>query len=267
VSIRLLQQLGVQRFIDYATRLGFDTSDFAPDLSLALGTHAMSPLEVAAAYAILANGGYRVEPYLIERIEDLAGTSCSRPSRRPCRDCEAPDGRRRPSCPWKKFSAGDRRSPGRRGSWTSASLHHRRHPAGRDQARHGRRALTLERGDIAGKTGTTNGPIDAWFSGYNPDVVTTTWVGFDDYGPSAAASSAAPRPCRSGSDYMREALAGLPERPARLPPGISHVRIDPDTGLLARRDHATRSSSTSATRTCPSQRGGRSTGSCRARTT
>jgi penicillin-binding protein 1A len=71
VSIRLLQQLGVPALIDYSRQIGFDTSEFAPDLSLALGTHAMSPLEVASAYAVLANGGYRVEPYLIERIDNL----------------------------------------------------------------------------------------------------------------------------------------------------------------------------------------------------
>ena len=73
VSIRLLQQMGLETVIDYAQNFGFDTSKFAPDLSLALGTHAVSPLELATAYTALANGGYKVEPYLIARIEDLSG--------------------------------------------------------------------------------------------------------------------------------------------------------------------------------------------------
>ena len=89
VSIRLLQQLGVQQLIDYVDRFGFDTSDFSQDLSLALGTHSMSPLDLAAAYAVLANGGYRIEPHLIQRIDDLDGDTLF--EARPltvCRDCE-----------------------------------------------------------------------------------------------------------------------------------------------------------------------------------
>ena len=96
----------------------------------------------------------------------------------------------------------------------------------------GRRALALNRGDIAGKTGTTNDQQDAWFSGFNPDVVATAWVGFDEphtlghneYGGRAALPM--------WIDYMREALKGLPEAALETPPGLVTVRIDPETGLL-----------------------------------
>jgi penicillin-binding protein 1A len=119
VSIRLLQELGVRRFIDYATRLGFDTSDFAPDLSLALGSHAMSPLELAAGYAILANGGYRIEPYLIERVEGLDGTPLfnAEPARA-CAGCEAPAAGDELSM--EEILDAGQESPGRHASWTSA---------------------------------------------------------------------------------------------------------------------------------------------------
>jgi penicillin-binding protein 1A len=97
----------------------------------------------------------------------------------------------------------------------------------------GRRALTLEREDLAGKTGTTNGPMDAWFSGYTPDVVTTTWVGFDDYTPLGQREFGGTAALPVWIDFMREALRDKPARARRLPAGISHVRIDPETGLLA----------------------------------
>jgi penicillin-binding protein 1A len=97
----------------------------------------------------------------------------------------------------------------------------------------GRRALVLERGDLAGKTGTTNGPMDAWFSGYNRDVVTTTWVGFDNYTPLGKKEFGGTAALPIWIDFMRAALQDSPEQERKLPPGIVHVKIDPDTGLLA----------------------------------
>ena len=97
----------------------------------------------------------------------------------------------------------------------------------------GRRALVLERKDIGGKTGTTNGPMDAWFSGYNRDVVTTTWVGFDNYTPLGRREFGGTSALPIWINFMREALAESPDAPRQLPPGIVNVRIDPDTGELA----------------------------------
>jgi penicillin-binding protein 1A len=242
VSIRLLQGLGVDKLIEYAGQLGFDNADFARDLSLALGTHAMSPLEVATGYAILANGGYRVEPYLVERIEDVEGNVLfeALPAT-VCTDCEpeepdatvgedelsieeilasAPEAdAQRPIAP---------RVMDERVNFILNSML-------RDVIRFGtgRRALALERGDLAGKTGTTNGPMDAWFSGYNPDLVTTTWVGFDNYTPLGRREFGGTAALPIWIDYMGEALAGRPEHTLPMPAGLAHVKIDASTGLLA----------------------------------
>ena len=238
VSIRLLQQLGVQRFIDYASRLGLDTSQFAPDLSLALGTHAMSPLEVATAYAMLANGGYRVEPFLIERVEDLAGEIIFRAEpATACEDCAGPAAAAETA--GEELSMEeilDARTPQRSAERVmDERVNFIVDDILRDVIKRGtgRRARVLERDDIAGKTGTTNGPMDAWFSGYNPDLITTAWVGFDNYTPLGRREFGGTAALPIWIDFMREALRDLPERPRRLPAGISSVRIDPDSGLLA----------------------------------
>jgi penicillin-binding protein 1A len=241
VSIRLLQQLGMDTLIAYAERFGFDTTKFAPDLSLALGTHSMSPLELAAGYAVLANGGYRVEPYLIGRVDNMAGETVYQA--RPltvCRECEeetdaaelqelsieeiiAQPEKREPALPMAP------RIMDERVNFIMNSIL-------RDVITRGtgRRALVLERGDIGGKTGTTNGPMDAWFSGFNQDVVTTTWVGFDNYTPLGRREFGGTAALPIWIDYMREALKDSPDRERRLPPGIVHVKIDPETGLLAK---------------------------------
>jgi penicillin-binding protein 1A len=241
VSIRLVQQLGVNTLIDYAERFGFDTSDIAPDLSLALGTQAMSPLELATAYAMLANGGYHVEPYLIQRIDNLAGETIF--DARPltvCRDCEHATGPAEtgPELSMEQILIGQRseqdtppaapRVMDERVNYIISSIL-------RDVITRGtgRRALVLERSDIGGKTGTTNGPMDAWFSGYNQDVATSTWVGFDNYTPLGRKEFGGTAALPIWIAYMREALRDSPEAERPLPPGIVHVRIDPDTGQLA----------------------------------
>ena len=96
----------------------------------------------------------------------------------------------------------------------------------------GRRAKQLGRSDLAGKTGTTNDQRDAWFSGFNPDVVTTAWVGFDNPKPLGEAETGGRAALPMWIYYMREALKGLPEKPVKRPPGLVTVRIDPETGLL-----------------------------------
>ena len=276
VSIRLLRELDIEQAIDYMGRFGFDTDKLPEDLSLALGTHAITPLQVVAAYARLANGGYRagegragegsVEPYLIARVEDFDRREVFRA--RPftvCRHCEeepevAAD-------PEQELSMEEILEQVAR---MALSEEQRQEDAGGcfkdpiggkplppEQAERimdartafiidsilqdvitrgtGRPARALERSDIAGKTGTTNGPKDAWFSGYNADVVTTVWVGFDDpelllgkreFGGSAALPI--------WIEYMKKALADRPQRPRPIPDGIVNVRIDPATGLLAR---------------------------------
>jgi penicillin-binding protein 1A len=240
VSIRLLQQLGIPTLIDYSLRFGFNTAQFAPDLSLALGTHSMTPLEVAAAYAVLANGGFLVEPYLISRVDDSTGETVYRA--RPltvCRECEQPG-----ADPEHEELSMEEILSGTQGDEDELPAAPRimekrvnfiMNSIMRDVITRGtgRRALVLERNDIAGKTGTTNGPMDAWFSGYNPQIVTTTWVGFDGYTPLGRREFGGTAALPIWIDFMRAALEGLPQVKPTLPPGIVHVKIDPETGLLA----------------------------------
>jgi penicillin-binding protein 1A len=240
VSIRLLQQLGTSALIDYASQIGFDTSDFAQDLSLALGTHAMSPLDLATAYAVIANGGFRVEPYLIQRVDNLEGETIfeARPATA-CHDCEA-----MPAEESEEQELSMDQILARREQQASQLPRAMRVMDERVNfiidsilkdvitRGTGRRALVLERGDIAGKTGTTNGPMDAWFSGYNPDVVTSTWVGFDNYTPLGRREFGGTAALPIWIDFMREALQDKPERQRPLPPGLVNVKIDPESGLL-----------------------------------
>ncbi|MAT93886.1 MAG: peptidase [Halioglobus sp.] len=237
VSIRVLQQIGVRRLIDYVAALGFDTSKFTPDLSLALGTLSMTPLEVATAYAILANGGYRVEPYLIQRIDDVDGQTLYE-ARPPtvCAQCADEGGAQQAELSMEEILAGastQRLPPAPR--VMEERVNFIMDSILRDVITRGtgRKSLVLERGDIAGKTGTTNGPMDAWFSGYNRHVVTSTWVGFDNYTPLGRREFGGTAALPIWIDFMREALADSPQQERPLPEGIVNVRIDPVTGLLA----------------------------------
>ena len=242
VSIRLLQQLGVKKLISYANELGFNTAEFVPELSLALGTQSLSPLDLATGYAVLANGGYRVEPFLIQRIESFEEETLylAKPLT-VCRDCEVI-----PAVPaaeeelsMEQIMAGE-------------MLEQERFPPAprvmeegvnfiidsilKDVITRGtgRRALVLERSDIGGKTGTTNGPMDVWFSGYNQKVVTTTWVGFDNYTPLGRREFGGTAALPIWIEYMRAALKDTPQLERQMPAGIVRVKIDPSTGQLAR---------------------------------
>jgi len=244
VSIRLLQQLGVDKLLDYIARFGFDTSKFPRNLSLALGTQVMSVMDVAAAYAVIANGGYRVEPYLIDRIEDMDGREVYKATPLTvCRDCEAVPAETTPELSMEEILAGSAaaqpslpqapRIMDARVNFIIDSILKDVITKGT-----GRGALVLKRSDIAGKTGTTNGPMDVWFSGYNSEVITSTWVGFDNYTPLGRREFGGTAALPIWIEYMREALRDIPQRQRPVPPGIVSVRIDPDTGLLAKSGQA-----------------------------
>ncbi|MFO7551440.1 MAG: penicillin-binding protein 1A [Haliea sp.] len=241
VSIRLLQQIGVPQLLRHVQRFGIDTSEFPQDLSLALGTHVMTPLELAAAYSVLANGGYAVTPWLIERVEDVDGNTIyqARPAT-VCRDCEdvASPAQEDRELRMEEILLGAPESdqPPRAERVMEERINFILNSILQDVIKRGtgRRALALGRNDLAGKTGTTNGPMDAWFSGYNRDVVTTAWVGFDNYTPLGRREFGGTAALPIWIEYMRFALRDSPDAERPLPPGIVHVRIDPDTGLLAR---------------------------------
>ncbi|WP_435218772.1 penicillin-binding protein 1A [Luminiphilus sp. nBUS_07] len=232
VSIRVLQRLGLNRFIDYVGNLGFDTEGMARNLTLALGTHAYTPLDIAAGYAIVANGGFRVEPYLISRIEDATGRIIYQAD--PWVVCSSCDEELAES--EEAFRMEDilqpvtediREAPqvmDPRASYLVSSML-------RDVIKRGtgRRARVLERNDIAGKTGTTNGPRDAWFSGFNPNLVTTSWVGFDDYSLLGKREFGGTAALPIWIDFMREVLPEEQSLPD-MPSGVVRLRIDRKTG-------------------------------------
>lgn len=241
VSIRLLQQIGVPQLLSHLQQLGIDNSEFPRDLSIALGTHVMTPLQLAAAYSVLANGGYAVKPWLIERVEDVDGNTIFQAMPATvCRDCEDPvsPAPEDEELRMEDILAGpaDSARPPQAERVMEERINFILNSILQDVIKRGtgRRALTLGRSDLAGKTGTTNGPMDAWFSGYNRDIVTTTWVGFDNYTPLGRREFGGTAALPIWIDYMRVALRDSPDAERQLPPGIIHVRIDPDTGLLAR---------------------------------
>ncbi|MDO8860975.1 penicillin-binding protein 1A [Haliea sp. E1-2-M8] len=241
VSIRLLQQIGVPKLLNHVQQLGIDTSEFPRDLSIALGTHEMTPLELASAYSVLANGGYAVTPWLVEQVEDVDGNTIYQAMPATvCRNCEdavspAQDER---ELRMEEILAGvpDSTQPPQAERVMEERINFILNSILQDVIKRGtgRRALALGRNDLAGKTGTTNGPMDAWFSGYNRDVVTTAWVGFDNYTPLGRREFGGTAALPIWIDYMRIALRDSPDAERPLPPGVVHVRIDPDTGLLAR---------------------------------
>ena len=230
VSIRILRSIGVKYAINYVKRFGFNADELPHDLSLALGSASVTPLEIVRAYASLANGGYLIEPYLIDRILDVSGKVLFKANPPTvCVECEKADSTEPPD------------------TSTAVNLARRIVPAEnvyimtsilRDIIQHGtgRRAKVLKRHDLAGKTGTTNDQRDAWFSGFNADIATTAWVGFDDSHPLGDRETGARAALPMWIRYMRAALKGVPEKPLVQPEGIVTVRIDPASGLLAGAD-------------------------------
>ncbi|MDH1238564.1 MAG: peptidase [Pseudomonadales bacterium RIFCSPHIGHO2_01_FULL_64_12] len=239
VSIRLLQTMGVDYTINYITRFGFNAQDLPRNLSLALGTATLTPMEIATGWTTFANGGYKIEPYLIQRIEDREGNLLfeANPARVPPRETQPADveihpvpsnpviadGEQMPAAPRFAEQVLDERT-----AYIMTSMLQDVIKRGT-----GRRALALGRDDIAGKTGTTNDSIDSWFSGYNADLVTTVWAGFDqpqslgrnEYGGTVALPI--------WMNYMGAVLKDMPEHPPAEPDGLLKLRIDPVSGRAA----------------------------------
>jgi penicillin-binding protein 1A len=226
VSIRILRDIGINYVIDYVKRFGFDTSKFPKSLSLALGSGSVSPWEMARAYSALANGGYRIEPFIIQRIEDASGTILMQSQ--PATVCETCIISNQKQADLTVIKPATRIMTPQNNYIMNSLL--------RDVVRYGtgRKAMELGRNDLAGKTGTTNDQVDAWFNGFHPELVAISWVGFDspkslgrgEYGGRAALPM--------WMDFMKVALDGMPEEPLKKPIDMVTVKIDPKTGLLAR---------------------------------
>lgn len=229
VSIRLLQAIGPGAAIDYIQKFGFPRERLPRDLTLALGTGTVTPLELTRGYTILANGGFKVEPYLIEAIYDRYGQELYRAHPAlVCRNCEANDTNSSNDSTAEETTAATEVAPRIMDARTQYLIS--------DMLKDvitkgtGRAAQALNRHDLAGKTGTTNEGKDAWFVGFTPNLVTTVWVGYDqpkslgeyEFGGTAALPI--------WIDFMRSALDGSDEVQLQQPPGIVAVRIDPLTG-------------------------------------
>ena len=270
VSIRLLRRLGIDETLLGLKNLGFDTSSMPHDLSLALGSYALTPLDIASGYSIFANRGFRIEPYILYQVLDRNGKIIFQAKPKVAEDFE--------TIPNSKNSIGsddisninigideklsklfedlaksssDKLSNGldydgyfeqegflsEKGQKAERVIDSRTafliDSILKDVIKFGtgRKAKILGREDIAGKTGTTNGPRDAWFSGYSPKLVATAWVGFDDnsllgrneYGGSSALPI--------WIEFMKSALKNQTEILFNQPEGISRVKIDPVSGL------------------------------------
>ena len=155
ISIRILQKIGAKYGQEYATRFGFEADKNPPYLTLALGAGATTPLQMAGAYSVFANGGYRISPYLISKVTDSNGKVLSQ------------------ATPDKSGNEANRVIDARNAFLVDSML--------KDVVKYGTatKALSLKRSDIAGKTGTTNDSIDAWFAGYQNKLVGIAWIGYD----------------------------------------------------------------------------------------
>jgi len=215
VSIRLLREIGIPYALDYLQRFGFKKDKLPNTLSLALGSGAVTPLQLATGYSVLANGGYRVSPYFIDHITQNGKLFYRAKPMTACDHCTY-----------------DSKKPMaiRTISKDNVFLITR---TLQGVIKHGtaRKALQLKRSDLAGKTGTTNDQMDAWFIGYNSDFVSAVWVGFDQPQSLHEYSSKVALPI--WIDFMKEALKGTTSHPLAQPENITTARIDPKTGLLA----------------------------------
>ncbi|HAZ7573921.1 penicillin-binding protein 1A [Legionella sp. PATHC032] len=223
VSIRILDDIGIDYTIDFLTRFGFNKKLLPRALSLALGSLSISPMDLTTAYAVFANGGYKVEPYLIDHITDADGKILLQA--KPSIVCDP--------CDKDKVDASTL-AP----RVISEDIAFLMNTALRDVIQHGtgRAARVLNRQDIAGKTGTTNDQVDAWFAGFNPNLVVTTWIGFDN--PKSLHEYAANLALPLWIDFMKVALKDKPEAELKQPENVIAVRIDPVSGLLAKPNQA-----------------------------
>ncbi|MGB4344805.1 MAG: penicillin-binding protein 1A, partial [Burkholderiaceae bacterium] len=196
ISIRILDRIGPQYAQEYVSRVGFDAEKNPPYLTMALGAGAVTPLQMAGAYAVFANGGYKINPYLISKISDNNGKTLFQVT---------PE------------KAGDEslRVIDERNAFMIDSML-------KDVVKHGTamRALSLKRTDLAGKTGTTNDSIDAWFAGYHPKLVGIAWIGFDKPKNLGNRETGGGLALPIWIGYMQKALLNMPAEEREIPYGI-----------------------------------------------
>jgi len=257
VSIRVLREITVESAIEYAQRFGFKPSSLPEDLSLALGNASITPMELSSAFAVFANGGYKVPAHFIMRIEDPRGdTLYTAPEVVYCEDCLKDDDEslellsevdavtEEDTAQAENTAEGDvekveqlaeldivnaPRVIDARNAFVMNSIM-------RDVVRRGtarRAGEALGRSDLAGKTGTTNNQLDAWFAGYNSKVVAAAWIGSDGLSPLGRREAGGVAALPMWTAFMSKTLNGIPEDQFVTPEGLKTVRIDRKTGEAA----------------------------------
>ena len=199
ISIRILQSVGPKTAQAWVSRFGFDAEKHLPYLTMALGAGSVTPLQMATAYSVFANGGYRVNPWLIAKVTDHKGRLISETS--PPVAAEQP------------------RAIDARNAFVMNSLLQevtRSGTAARAQA-------TLKRPDLYGKTGTTNDSVDAWFAGYQPTVAAVTWIGYDTPRNLGSRETGGGLSLPVWISFMEKALKGVPVMEPTVPPGVVNV--------------------------------------------
>lgn len=273
ISVRLLRGVGLQRTADHLLKFGFKDEDINRSESLALGSASITPLELARGMSTFANGGHLIEPYFISEIQDAYGNVLFKAS--PALACDedellpvsqatdsfannnldtdtAYEQAIQPRCAPRVISKQNAfliAEAMHSAVWGGGSWTHKTGWSGT-----GWRAQALDRRDLSGKTGTTNDSVDTWFSGFNRNVATSVWVGFDNPGNSlgrstynnnldssqiSGAESGAKTAQPAWIDFMKVALEGTPEAPIEPPEGLVSIRIDLKTGLLSHKNDYT----------------------------
>ncbi len=206
VSVRILQGIGPYYARDFVRRFGFDPARHPPYLTMALGAGSVTPLQMAAAYGVFANGGFRVTPYLIDKVYDK-------------------DGKLLMQATPHKAGGNAQRVLDPRNAWLMTNMM-------QDVVRHGTaaRAGQLGRSDLAGKTGTTNDARDTWFAGYNPDLTAIAWMGYDQPRSLGRHETGSQAALPIWMNFMGPALGGTPQKSWVMPAGIVSISIDPATG-------------------------------------
>ena len=273
VSMRVLLEVGAGRVLEDVKKFGFDMTSFPRNTQLALGggTMTVAPIDMVRAYGVLANGGYLVEPYIVDRLLDQSGNVvyATNPAT-VCKDCETAeekpdtvaggdagstrqeiaadgsvDGGTEPTpSTWLRTTVLESMLNAQTATPTQQAevlaehvLDERNAYVMQSMLRDviklgtGRRARTLNRNDLAGKTGTTNDASDTWFNGFNHALVASVWVGFKDQQPLGRNAYGSNVPLPIWIDFMEEALADVPEMPLLQPPGVVTLRVDKATGL------------------------------------
>ena len=279
VSVRVLREIGIPYAVDYSQRFGFAEENLPPDLSLSLGSAAVTPMEMSTAFSVFANGGYKVPPHFIERVEDPRGNVLySTPKVVLCDDCDpgffnplqaeidaesgtdsaepeqgaalgadealaalldedaTAEESAAASIELKKVQLDTVDAPrviDARNAYIMTSM--MREVVQRGTAR--RAGEALGRADMAGKTGTTNNQLDAWFVGYNADRVAAAWIGSDGLDPLGRGESGGIAALPMWTEFMAKTVVGTPEKELVEPEGIQRIRIDRDTGEPAAGDN------------------------------